>query len=129
MGVYSGVITFAIALWFHQSAVQFNRTVGDEDKKSAWMCFWLGAGTFFSGIIIGFLTNFVIVEIKGGMAVGIGDAFGQASGADTGPLAIFFELLPLSLALLLSYCVREWWVVKKQLALPGFLSKLLKKSD
>ena len=129
MGVYSGVITFAIALWFHQSAVKFNRTVGDEDKKSAWMCFWLGAGTFFSGIILGFLINFVIVELQGGLAVGIGDAFGQASGGDTGPQAIFLELFPLGLALLLSYCMHEWWVVKKRLELPGFLSKLVKKGD
>ncbi len=128
MGAYSGIITLAVGFWFHNSAIKFNQTVGDADKKNAWICFWLGAGTFFGGTMLGLMFNYVLVElIQGGQAVGIGDSYGEASGGDTGAQGIFLEFVPLIVGLLLSYCIREWWVVKKQWELPEVLSKLLKK--
>lgn len=131
MGVFIGLINFAVALWFHQTTIEFNRTLPpDETKKNAWQWFGIGAGVYFAGIVLGYgLNRLFVLFVFGEIDVGVGEGLSEASGGDTGVVAIFLELFPIFLGLLLAYIVRVKYLLNKTIPIPEFISNILSKKN
>lgn len=129
MGVFYGLIMLGIAFWFHASVIQQNQPLPENEKENAIKWFAIGAVTFLGGVIIGYIINFLFVEgILGGIAVGIGGEFGEASGGDTGLQGIILELIPLMTGLLTIYLVRLKFILKKQIGIGDFFKKITNKN-
>lgn len=111
MGAFSGLITLAIAFWFHSTTVKQNQSKAENEKQNAWVSFWVGAATYFgcqwSGYwLIRIITIFFPIDI------GIGGSFGEASGGDTGALGVFYEILPILIGIAGAYWVQSKWLSK-----------------
>ncbi|GEM_PF-1161825 len=128
MGVYYGLIMLAIAFWFHASVIKENEPLPQDQKENAFKWFALGAACFFAGILFGSVFNWVFVTgILGGMAIGIGSEFGEASGGNTGMTGILLELSPLAFGLLFCYLVRLKFILKKSSGISAFIKGTLEK--
>lgn len=129
MGVFYGLIMLGIAFWFHASVIKQNEPLPEQEKENAIKWFAIGAATFLLGVILGYFINFLFVEgILGGLAVGIGGEFGEASGGDTGVQGIILELIPLITGLLTIYLVRLKFIQKKQIGISKFVKKFTDKN-
>ena len=128
MGVFSGLITFGVALWFLQTVSNINETAAVENKKNGWKWFWIGAGTYFGGFLIGYILNRMFVLSIGGIDIGIGEGLSEASGGDTGAMAIILELAPIALGLVLAYVIRRRWLLNKKFDWSALISRFSTKS-
>ena len=127
MGAFSGLITFGIAFWFLTTASEYNKNVSEEQKENGWKWFWIGAGVYFGGYILGMTLNWLFVA--GEIDVPIGDASmgGMAAGGDSGFLGIVLELSPIVIGLVAAYAVRAKYLLKEALPIPEFITNLLSK--
>ena len=111
MGAYSGLLTLAIAFWFHSTTIKQNQSRAEHEKQNAWHSFWMGAGVYFGGLVLGVFINRSITYFFP-VDVGIGGSFGEASGGDTGAVGIFYELLPIFIGIVSAYLVRLKFLLK-----------------
>lgn len=124
MGVYYGLLMFAIGFWFHASTIKHNESLPEAEKENAFKWFGIGAVSFMAGVVAGYAFNWAFVMgILGGMAVGVGGEFGEASGGDTGAQGIILELIPPLFGLALVYLVRMKFLLKKSLGFSEVISK------
>lgn len=107
MGAISGLVTIAVAFWFYQTIIDKNQALPQEEKVNAWIGFWIGAGSYFGGYMIGVLLNGLIITMTGGAEPG------EATGANTGIKGIIQEFLPLIAGILVAFFVRQKWLLKK----------------
>ncbi len=112
MGAISGLIMLGIAFWFHQTTISENESKAEDQKQNAWQAFWIGAGSYFGGYLLGLFLNRAIIFFFP-IDVGVGGSFGEASGGDTGIVGIFYEFLPLIAGIVLAYFVRLKFILKK----------------
>lgn len=112
MGAFSGLIMLGIAFWFHQTTISENQSKSEDQKLNAWQAFWIGAGSYFGGYLLGLFLNRTITFFFP-VDVGVGGAFGEASGGDTGIIGIFYEFLPLIAGVAAAYFVRLKFLLKK----------------
>jgi hypothetical protein len=115
MGAIYGLVMFGVAFWFHTSVIQENQSKPEEEKENAIKWFVLGAIIFLAGITLGYMINYIVVEgIIGGLTKGVGgEGIGEATGGDTGIVAIVLEFVPLITAGLAVHLVRSKYVTKK----------------
>lgn len=123
MGAYSGLITFAVAFWYLQTVSNLNETAADENKKNGWKWFWIGGGTYFGGFILGMFVNRLFVSAIGGIDVGIGTEFGEATGGDTGALGIALEFTPIIVGVAAAYVVRRVWLLNQKFDFSALMSR------
>jgi hypothetical protein len=123
MGAYSGLITFAVAFWYLQTVSNLNETAADENKKNGWKWFWIGGGIYFGGFILGMFVNRLFVSAIGGIDVGIGTEFGEATGGDTGALGITLELIPIIVGVAAAYVVRRVWLLNQKFDFSALMSR------
>ena len=129
MGAIYGLVMFGVAFWFHASVIQENESKPQEEKDNAIKWFVGGALVFLGGITLGYMINYIVVEgIIGGLTKGVGgEGIGEATGGDTGLLAIVLEFVPLATGALAVYQVRKKFVSKQSIGLRELASKFTTK--
>ena len=105
MGVFSGLLTLAVAFWFYNTTIKQNQSKAEHEKENGWKSFGLGAAAYFAGYMLGVFFNRTLIYFFP-IDVGVGSGLAEASGGNTGALGIFYEFVPLIGGLVAAYFVR-----------------------